>query len=197
MFHFDLSQAIEDYILENTLCKEFDIIQHLQAQNLLPKNCLAHPLSLFRSHFLVFNALYRLKIKAHIEKRYTLAISSLEIKATPVQAGLETNSSSEKDMTAFDEVGLFYLDLKHLTQTQEADVNKLLDQFWLHYFNDEQKINALNTLGLSEPVDFKQIKQQYRRLAMQHHPDRGGDGDTLIEIHQAMQCLQHYYPSSA
>lgn len=197
MFHFDLSQVIENYILENSVCKEFDIIQHLQTLSLLPKNCLAQPLSLFRSHFLVFNALYRLKIKAHIEKRYSLDISPLEIKVTPTQADSDHHSSYEKGMIAFDPVGLFYLDLKHVTQTQEADVNKLLDHFWLHYFNDEQKLNALNTLGLSDPVDFKQIKQQYRRLAMQHHPDRGGDGDILIEIHQAMQCLQHYYPSSA
>ncbi|NVK39463.1 MAG: DnaJ domain-containing protein [Gammaproteobacteria bacterium] len=196
MFPFDLSQAIENYILENTSCKEFEIIQYLQANTLLPKNCLAQPLSLFRSHFLVFNALYRLQIKLHLEQRYALSISPLEIRLEPFKDS-SMDSETEKNMAFFDEISLFYLDIKHLNQTDESDVNTLLDHFWQHYFNNDQKQNALQVLGLSDPVDFKQIKQQYRRLAMQHHPDRGGDSDKLIEIHQAMQCLQHYYPSSA
>jgi DnaJ-domain-containing protein 1 len=90
-------------------------------------------------------------------------------------------------------LSLFYLDISNLLNTTESDIVTLLDNFWNHYFNNTQKQNALNKLGLSEPVDFKTIKQQYRRLAMQHHPDRGGNADTLIEIHQAMQCLQHCY----
>jgi DnaJ-domain-containing protein 1 len=78
-------------------------------------------------------------------------------------------------------------------QTTEQDVTKLLDQFWKGFLNDDQKQNALHILGLSDPVDFNQIKKQYRRLAMKHHPDRGGDADQLIAVHQAMQCLEMYY----
>jgi DnaJ-domain-containing protein 1 len=90
-------------------------------------------------------------------------------------------------------LALLYLDYAQVMQTTAQDVTKLLDQFWKHYLNDDQKLNALSVLGLSEPVDFDQIKKQYRRLAMKHHPDRGGDADQLIAVYQAMQCLEMYY----
>ncbi|NNG14653.1 MAG: DnaJ domain-containing protein, partial [Gammaproteobacteria bacterium] len=42
---------------------------------------------------------------------------------------------------------------------------------------------------LDDPVSDADIKQQYRRLAMQHHPDRGGDDATLQKINAAMNIL--------
>jgi curved DNA-binding protein CbpA len=39
-------------------------------------------------------------------------------------------------------------------------------------------------------VDDATIKRRYRRLAMRHHPDRGGDGVRLREINAALATLQ-------
>ena len=49
----------------------------------------------------------------------------------------------------------------------------------------------LATLELKPPVSAQQIRQQYRRLAMQHHPDRGGDSVKFRQISAAFQRLKH------
>lgn len=192
MFNFDLSQQIEHYLLEHPYSKEYEIILHLKRRAYLPEHALTSSLALFRSHFLVFNALYRLQANTLIHQRYALSISSMEITLTPFNHA----DSEALSLSNYDPLALFYLDLSHLNTTTESDIEKLLQSFWQHYFNEDQKHHALKTLELSEPIDFKQIKKQYRRLAMRHHPDRGGDANALIEIHQAMQCLQQYYPQS-
>jgi len=195
VFNFDLSQDIEGFLLENPQCTEFELVSHLQKKGRLSKRVLANPLSLFRCHFLIFNALYRLQYLAFSHHRYQLDISSVHIQLHPYQ---QTSEPTSSQVDAHSPLGLFYLDLSQLNQTREQDVTKLLDQFWQHYFNPQQKIQALNTLQIHQDehpsIDFKSIKKQYRRLVMQHHPDRGGDANQLIAIQQAMQCLEHYYP---
>ena len=42
-------------------------------------------------------------------------------------------------------------------------------------------------------ADFPAVKRRYHALALEHHPDRGGDGDTLREINAAMAVLQKCY----
>ena len=189
MFDFDLSPDIERYVLDTPICREYDIIGHLQKKGRLPVDALKTPLSLYRCHFLVFNGLYRLQLQTHVHKNYQLMISPLRIEVLPYDEwdGDSTNINQH------DALSHFYLDYQHVAQMDEQDVNQLLDQFWLHYFSDDKKAAALNTLALTEPVDFKAIKKQYRRLVMQHHPDRGGNADLLIEVHQAMRCLEQYY----
>ncbi|MEY8206088.1 MAG: DNA-J related domain-containing protein [Bermanella sp.] len=195
MFNFDLSQDIEDYLLANPVSTEFKIITHLQATGRLHKKVLANPLSLFRCHFLIFNALYRLQYSTFSHQKYHLDISSVGIRLSPCQ---QTDAAPSQPLDTYSPLGLFYLDLSQLSQIREQDVNKLLDQFWQHYFSPQQKTQALITLQFHQDehpnLSFKCIKKQYRRLVMQHHPDRGGDADRLIAIQQAMQCLEHYYP---
>lgn len=190
MFNFDLITSIERYILSHASCKEYDLIRHLIEIRALPSSALKTPLSLFRSHFLVFNALYRLKMKWLLEGHSFLIISPLEIKRTDP---FEQNKIDEREVHEYDALSHFYLDLAHLNNTETHDINALLDQFWREYFTPSLKQKALNTLELTEPVDIKTIKQQYRRLAMRHHPDRGGDADKLIAITEAVQCLEQYY----
>jgi curved DNA-binding protein CbpA len=45
------------------------------------------------------------------------------------------------------------------------------------------------TLGVSRNADAKTIKQQYRKLAREHHPDRGGNAETFKEINAAYEVL--------
>ncbi len=199
MFNFDLSLDIEQHLLSNPQCSEYAIITHLQSLGRLGKNVLSTPLSLFRCHFLIHNALYRLQYLALSHKRYQISISSINITLTPfnIHALENTALSGSGELSGQSKLGLFYLDLTQLNQTQEQDVNRLLDQFWKNFYNPQQKIQALNTLNIHHNehgnIDFKGIKKQYRRLVMQHHPDRGGEASQLIAIQQAMQCLEHYY----
>ena len=45
-------------------------------------------------------------------------------------------------------------------------------------------------LDLRDPIDAAAIKRRYRRLAMRHHPDRGGDGQRLGETNAALAVLE-------
>ena len=46
-----------------------------------------------------------------------------------------------------------------------------------------------STLGLQRGASDDEIKKAYRKLAMQHHPDRGGDQNKFKEISTAYECL--------
>ena len=45
------------------------------------------------------------------------------------------------------------------------------------------------TLGITETADAAEIKRAYRRLASQHHPDKGGDTRKFQEIEEAYRVL--------
>ncbi|NIV37905.1 MAG: DnaJ domain-containing protein, partial [Anaerolineae bacterium] len=83
----------------------------------------------------------------------------------------------------------YYLDLSQLEGMDAQRVADLIAQFWTRHQAQDARADALATLGLRDPVDAPTIKQTYRRLAMRHHPDRGGDAAQLQAIHQAMQTL--------
>lgn len=45
------------------------------------------------------------------------------------------------------------------------------------------------TLGVAESATADEIKRAYRKLASQHHPDKGGDKNTFQEIQKAYDTL--------
>jgi DnaJ-class molecular chaperone len=46
------------------------------------------------------------------------------------------------------------------------------------------------TLGLEPTASSDEITAAYRRLAMQHHPDRGGDAEIFQRVRAAYKALQ-------
>merc|ERR1712054_631822 len=44
-------------------------------------------------------------------------------------------------------------------------------------------------LGVEKDASESEIKKAYRKLAMKHHPDRGGDPDTFKEMTEAHTIL--------
>ncbi|UCJ15081.1 molecular chaperone DnaJ [Pseudomonas sp. MM211] len=146
-------------------------------------------LELFRSHFLLFHTLYRLRDQLAAEQRALLQISPLCIRLLPYQAG--ESALSEKDP-----LREYYLDLTHLRDTDTDDVQKLLGAFWVRLQGGEEKQSALAVLELdahSGELDLSIIRQRYRQLVSIHHPDRGGSTQQLQSINHAMETLQRYY----
>jgi hypothetical protein len=52
-----------------------------------------------------------------------------------------------------------------------------------------QRREALHLLGLQDPVEHPEVVSAYRRLARQHHPDRGGDPDAFRSLTRARDLL--------
>jgi curved DNA-binding protein len=50
-------------------------------------------------------------------------------------------------------------------------------------------MNYYETLGVKENAEQDDIKKAYKKLAMKHHPDRGGDEKTFQSISQAYDTL--------
>ena len=51
--------------------------------------------------------------------------------------------------------------------------------------------NYYDTLGVSENASNKEIKQAFKQLAKQHHPDRGGDQRKFKEANEAYDTLKN------
>lgn len=49
--------------------------------------------------------------------------------------------------------------------------------------------NYYNILGVNENATSDEIKKSYRKLAMEHHPDKGGDEETFKKLSEAYDIL--------
>lgn len=191
----DPSQSLPEQVLELLQAApdglaEYQLIQQLKQRHSghIPNLSLADKLVLFRTHFVLFNALYQLRERLWQERSHLLQISPLCIQLLPYQAG--SAALSERD-------GLrdYYLDLSNLRDTEERDVERLLASFWTRMQGGEEKQAALSLFELDEHtrLDLPRIKHRYRQLVSQHHPDRGGSTERLQSINKAMEILERYY----
>lgn len=171
-------------------CSEYELIQQLKARHSthIPNLPLTDQLVLFRTHFLLFNALYRLRDQLWGEQRAHLQISALRTCLQPYQAG-------NANLSEHDPLRDYYLDMQQLRDTSAHDVEQLMTSFWTQLQGGDEKLAALELFELHEEncLDLDRIKYRYRQLVSQHHPDRGGSTSRLQSINQAMEILQRYY----
>ncbi|MCV6638685.1 DNA-J related domain-containing protein [Candidatus Albibeggiatoa sp. nov. NOAA] len=167
---------------------EFELLKTLQANQIqgFPNTSLTESYPLFKMHFLLFHTLYKLRRQLWQQQTAYLEISALNIQLLPYHAG-------EAALTEHDPLEAYYLDISHLQTTTEQDVEELITNFWVLFHAGEQKMGALELLGLKEPTDYQKIKKQYRKLVSQYHPDHGGDEEKLQAINVAMDILEKYY----
>lgn len=164
---------------------EYELIKKLEAENEagFSREQLRDNLSLFQTHFLLFHALYNLHTQLWQNQTAHLDIHTLCIQLLPYSEATDTT------LTEHDPLREYYLDLNNLENTDAVEVENLLTQFWSRFVTNDDRRQALATLELTDPVDWPAIKTQHRRMAMQHHPDRGGDETRLQAINAAMDVL--------
>lgn len=138
---------------------------------------------LFQEHFRLFHLLYRLRDRCRREGRADLEIGALRIRVLPHAGGDSTLPGHP------DPLREYYLDWNNLTGTDGAGVDEMLGRFWVRLQGIEEREDALRALGLAADASFEQARERYRRLAMEHHPDRGGDQERLQAINAAMDTL--------
>ena len=164
---------------------EHDLIGKLAGDNpAFGPGAFADELSLFQCHFILFHHLYRLRDELWNERQGDLVIHCLNIALHPCPDGTGHLPATPDPLRAY------YLDLTHLEKTGKQEVRELLDTFWLRYARHDRRAEALAALGLADPVDDPEIKRRYRELAMEHHPDRGGEMEKLQAINAAMGLLE-------
>lgn len=164
---------------------EYELIQALDdyGQPGFDTSSLRENLTLFQTHFFLFHSLYRLRDKLWENREGRLEINALCIQLLPV------SDETGAQISEHDPLRDYYLNLENLENTDSDDVTRLLTQFWAGFVSNDQRREALEELELQDPVDWSTIKEQHRRLVMEHHPDRGGDVERLQAINAAMEIL--------
>ncbi len=139
---------------------------------------------LFTVHFIIFHSLYRLRQELVQSGSGNLQISPLKIKILPC------TENDGKQLDDPDPLCDYYLDVSNLHTTTQQDVDDLMNNFWQYFLVSGDKQTAMDILEINEPFDRDSLTQQYRKMVMKHHPDRGGDTLKLQEINNALQVLK-------
>ena len=191
MHHNPLVIPILDILkqLDETI-GEYELIKRLEEQGIeFPIDNDSYEMAMFKKHFMTMNALYSLQQEL-VEEGYHLSITALHIRLEEIQS---VSGSKELVDDAELKVRDYYLDWQHFNNTSQQDVEELLNNFWKKYYSVDKQQAALQVLGLDEGADWSLIKSSYRRMAAEHHPDRGGVQSRFIEIREAFEVLRQFY----
>ncbi len=185
----DFRAEIHSLLLRQTKClSEYDLLHLLKKHSNFSfiKDIFDSNLSLFHSHFILFHCLYSLRLTLLQQETGVLSISAMNIQLRPYTTS-GTGKINELDHA--DPLQEYYLDTSQLDSTEEKELNDMIDKFWHTLVVNKARPAALHTLGLKDPVEDADIKKMWRKLVMQHHPDRGGDSHTLLAINKAFNIL--------
>ena len=146
-------------------------------------------LGLFQRHFMLMNALYELQKQLLGEQLY-LSISALSIELLPLQ---QATTQALVEVAVDERLQAYYCDWQHFETTDQQAVGDLLNSFWQRYITNDKTTEALTVLELSVDASWPMVRASYRRLAAEHHPDRGGETMRFIAIREAYEQLRRRY----
>lgn len=186
-----LDQAILDIIKQGPI-SEYEIITKFKSApyHLFNHEVMSNNLALFQTHFVIFNALYRLRDLGLQHNQYDIDIISSQITYIPLTPTLTSSESNQQqsnpiqlsqNQQAIEKLRAYYLDWRNFEKTDESNVNDLIDSFWKTMFsqstmqmsesNLEKSLSILELDNLPTKAD---LKRQYLTLSNTHHPDKGG-----------------------
>ena len=172
--------------------KVHTLSSHLIEKGLLTQLDESPDKDLFKRNFLIMNALYQLQTELYPEQ--WLQVEAMSIQLFSVA---ETQGSTPVIDTTHP-LREYYLEWINY-QVEEGEVKRLLNSFWGNYRrylggtneSSMDRIQALKLFGLSESATAKEIRKQWRKLAMQHHPDRAsGNADKFRVMCEAWNLLR-------
>jgi DnaJ-domain-containing protein 1 len=165
---------------------EHALLRRLQAERGedFPNALFRDQLALFRAHFLLFHALYRLRERLLADAAACLQIDPRAIRLSPYA------EATAQGLADHDPMRDYYLDLANLEDTGAEEVERMLGSFWARYYAGSRRTEALAVLGLEASADLGTAQRRYRQLAMQHHPDRGGEPERFRAIQEAIAVLR-------
>lgn len=181
----DFGQRLFTHLRHNPEVSEYGVLKHLQraGEPGFPEGLFQDSLLLFRAHFKLFHGLYVLQRELVRGRRYRLDISPLQILLR------EYRKPTGQALDEADPMRDYYLNPNHLQETARVDVERMLGAFWARFGSRGDQQRALRVLGLDNAANPEQIRRRYRKLAMQHHPDRGGELERFQELQAAMAIL--------
>ncbi|MHA7878164.1 MAG: DNA-J related domain-containing protein [Saccharospirillum sp.] len=165
---------------------EYELIQRLDRDypERFPKPDLTDPLLLFQHHFVLMHALYRLQ-----QDWWQRGEGLLEIRPLNICFRVEL-SANEQALSEDVSLSAYYLDWSNLTRENSDSVEALLSGFWKRLLGETHRPGALATLGLPGHASARDIRQRYRELVQQHHPDKGGSAERFQQIQMAYERLR-------
>lgn len=165
---------------------EFELIRILQKDllELFPENCFSDSLVMFRCHFLLMHCLYKIQNEYLEQGKVYLDIGQLSISQKSIQ------ETDRLQLTSHNSLADYYLDFSNLHNTDREAVDDMLNAFWNRYLAQDDIAQALETLQLDNEAGKAEIKNRYRQLSQQHHPDKGGDPQTFHSISEAYETLK-------
>jgi hypothetical protein len=187
-----LKEALSDF--QQTFkegISEYELINQLKKPPycFFDEDALADPLILFQTHFILFHALYLLRSDWRQAQVGELTISALKIQLSGIHA-------PQSGIVPNDPLADYYLDWRNLLKTNDDDVEKLLTSFWskmagiesVEVYSSAQINAALADLSFHslDGLNKQALKQQYRKLQHEYHPDKGGT------VEQAQKILRAY-----
>ena len=189
-----LQPILQDILLTHSDgLSKFELFNHLKSPpyELFTAEALRDPLSLFQSHFILFNALYQLQDTWLRNKTGLMQIHCSCICRYPWKAG-------QNGVVTQDRLRAYYLDWTNLSDTDQSQVEALLDSFWLSFSGTLSEVQdnnmplqqALDLLNLTLPYSSQQLKQQYRKMLHKHHPDKGGNNSQTVKLQNAYERLK-------
>ncbi len=142
-------------------------------------------LGLFQKNFAIKNALYDLQ-EGLVAEGFYLEITPLKTTLLPLThtGRQQLSSTGELNLRAF------YGDWKNCEEATEESVSQLLQGFWERFISEDKRPEAFDVLGLEADAGDDEIKQRYRKLVAEHHPDKGGDSIRFMEIREAYEILK-------
>jgi len=184
---------------------EYQLLKTLQQPPwiMFSQDCFIDELLMFQSHFILFNALYRLRDQAKANAWFDMEIHSLGIYKIAIddlnakRVTLAVNDLEHQSVCQDDPLARYYLDWQNLEQTSLEDVQALLNDFWGQMASArpiKKNIDldyALTVLGFTCLPDAHSLKKQFKKRAFQLHPDQGGNHKAFTELRDAFQTIKN------